>query len=101
MNLLYFCLPSPNYAEHVRVINFLNKIGVEVSSVEVKGRPFVKVACPDSVAVKLHGYADVYKVTAPRGEMYVRISDTPLPNGYALSTVYRSLEEVEVNHANT
>lgn len=101
MNLLYFCLPSPNFAEHVKLINFLNKIGVEVSSADVKGRPLVKVSCPGSVAVKLHGYADVYKVTAPRGEMYVRISDTPLPNGYFLSNVYPSLEEVEVNHADT
>lgn len=101
MDLLYFCLPSPSYAEHVKLINFLNKIGVEVSSADVKGCPFVKVSCPGSVAVKLHGYADVYKVTAPRGEMYVRISDTQLPNGYFLSKIYISLEEVEVNHADT
>ncbi len=94
MNLLYFCLPSPNYAEHVKLINFLNKIGVEVSSIDVSGRALVKVSCPGSVAVKLYGYADVYKVTAPRGEMYVRVSDTQLPNGYFLSKVYTSFEEV-------
>lgn len=101
MNLLYYCLPSPNYAEHVKVINFLNKIGVEITSADVHGRALVKVSCPGLVAVKLHGYTDVYKVTAPRGEMYVRVSDTLLPNGYYLSKVYTNLEEVEGNHADT
>ncbi len=95
MQLLYFCLPSPNFTEHVNLINFLNKIGVEVTSADVNGRPLVKISCPGSVAVKLHGYDHVYRVTAPRGEMYVRMSDTLLPNGYFLSNVYSSLEEVE------
>ena len=101
MSLRYYCLPSPNYAEHVKIINFLNKIGVEITSADVNGRALVKVSCPGSVAVKLHGYVDVYKVTAPRGEMYVRVSDTLLPNGYYLSNVYSSLEEAEGNHADT
>lgn len=88
----YFCLPSENFQEHVKLVNFLNKIKVEVTSVDVCGRACMKVHSPEAVELRLRD-SDVYQVNTPGGMFYVRTFEEKLANGESLAEVYTSLED--------
>jgi len=99
----FYCLPSPDFHAHVRIINHLNKMGVVVTSCDIKGKPYVKIYCPEaaSTAVSYMG-TNLQRITVAKGEFFVRLLDVPLGNGEYLAEVYVRLEDLPgENNANT